>query len=72
LRSACRDREGISLDPEWRTCGPRAKGYLREHLIWPASEFSLPMLEHNIVSKRNSVTSRRIEGMSKEIYGSLT
>jgi len=62
----------ISLDQEWKTCGPRAKGDLREHLIWPATEFSLPMLEHNIVSKRTSVTSRHIAGMLKEIYRSLT
>jgi len=29
----------------------RAKRGPREHLIWPASEFSLPKFEYNIVSK---------------------
>jgi len=28
----------------WGTCR------LRDYLIWPTSEFSLPKLEHNIVS----------------------
>jgi len=36
----------------WETCGPR------EYLIWPASEFSLPVLKQNMASKR-SFTLRR-------------
>jgi len=28
----------------WETCGPRAKCSLCEHLIWPASEISLPKM----------------------------
>jgi len=35
----------------WGTCGQS------EHLIWPASEFSLPVLEHNMASKRTSTIS---------------
>jgi len=44
------------------TCGPR------EHLIWPASEFSLPNLnlEHKIASKQSSMTSRYLDSMSTE------
>jgi len=34
-----------------RTCGPWAKCDPREHLIWPASEFSLPVLKHHIAFK---------------------
>jgi len=36
----------------WGTCGTRAKCGQREPLIWPASEFLLPMLEYNIASKQ--------------------
>ena len=43
---------GHSLNQGWRTCGPC------EHLIWPASEFSLPTLECNFASKRSSMISR--------------
>jgi len=32
----------------WGTCGPLAKCTLRDYSIWPASEFSLPMFQHNI------------------------
>jgi len=42
----------------WGTCDPRAKCGPREHLIWPASEFSLPKLGYNIASKRSSMISR--------------
>ena len=42
------------IEQGWGACGSR------EHLIWPASEFSLPKLEHNIGSKRNSMTSRHV------------
>jgi len=42
----------IDLHQGWGSCGPC------EHLIWPASEFSLPMLEYNIASKRSSMVSR--------------
>jgi len=43
----------ISLRQWWGTCSPH------DLLTWPTSEFSLPKLEHNIMSKRNSVTSRQ-------------
>ena len=36
----------------WGTCGPR------QHLIWPAEEFSLPNLEYKIASKQISLISR--------------
>ena len=36
---------GMCLNQGWGTCGPR------EFLIWPASEFCLPKLEHNNASK---------------------
>jgi len=49
------------LEQGWGTCGPQAKCGPREHEIWPASEFSLPMLEHNIVSKRSSMTSKYLD-----------
>ena len=32
----------------------------REHLIWPASEFSLPNPEYKIASKRSSMISRNL------------
>jgi len=31
-----------NIDQGWGTCSPRAKCSPRNHLIWPASEFSLP------------------------------
>jgi len=44
-------------------------------LVWTlkmlASEFSLPRLKHNIVSKQNSMTSRRTETVSQEMSLSL-
>ena len=45
----------------WGTCSPR------EHLIWPASEFSLPVLEYNIASKRSSMISRYIDSTIWEV-----
>jgi len=45
----------------WGTCGPRAKCGTREHLIWPTSEFLLPMLEHNIASKGSSMVNRYLD-----------
>jgi len=50
----------------WGTCGPRTKCGPREHLIWPASEFSLPNLEYKIASKRSYMTSRYLDSMSRE------
>jgi len=47
------------------TYGPRAKCGPLENVIWPASEFSLPKLEHNIVSKRNPMTSRHVDSHLK-------
>jgi len=38
----------------WGTCGPR------EHLLWPASEFSLLILDYKITSKRITMISRCI------------
>jgi len=35
-------------------CSTRAKCRQCQHLTWPALEYSLPKLEHNITSKRNS------------------
>jgi len=49
------------LNQGWGTCGPR------EHLIWPATEFSLPKLEYNIASKRSSVIGRYLGSKSREV-----
>ena len=46
------------LEQGWGTCGPRAKCCPHEHLIWPASEFSLHNLEYKIASKRSFMISR--------------
>ena len=43
-----------SVAPGWGTCCPR------EHLIWPASNFSLPKQQH-IASKRNHLTTRHVD-----------
>jgi len=51
----------ILLEQGWGTCAPR------EHLIWPASEFSLPKLEYNIASKRSSMTNRYLDSKSREV-----
>ena len=51
----------IPLDQGWRTCGPH------EHLIWPASEFSLFLLEYNIASKRVSIISRYLNSKTREV-----
>ena len=40
---------------------PRAKCGPREHLIWPASELSLPNSDCKIASKRSSVISRYLD-----------
>jgi len=48
------------LTQGWGTCGPH------EHLIWLASEFLLPNLEYNIMSKRSSMISRYLDSMSRE------
>jgi len=40
-----------STSTEEGSCGPLAKCGLREHFIWPTSEFSLPKLKYNIASK---------------------
>jgi len=45
----------------WGTYGPH------EHLIWPASEFSLPELEYSITLKRSSTSSRYLDSKSKEV-----
>jgi len=34
---------GFALEQGWGTYGPRAKCGQGEHLIWPATEFSLPI-----------------------------
>jgi len=57
----------IALKQGWRTCGPRAKCGPHKHLIWPASEFSLLELEHNIALKRNTVISRHVDSKPREI-----
>jgi len=49
------------LQQGWRTCGPRAECGPLEHLMWPTSEFSLPMFEYKIAYKRSSVTSRYLD-----------
>jgi len=59
----------IRLSQGWGTCGPRTKCGLREHLIWPASEFSLLNLEHNIALKRNFMARGQL---AKEKFLSLT
>jgi len=43
----------VQLGQGWGTYGPRANCGPREHLVWAASEFSLPKLEHNITIKMN-------------------
>jgi len=45
----------------WGACDPG------EHLIWPASEFSLPVLEHNMASKRSSTISRYLDSTLREV-----
>ena len=45
----------------WETFGPH------EHLIWSASDFSLPVLEHNMASKRGSTISRYLESTLREV-----
>ena len=45
----------------WGSYGPR------EHLIWPASEFSLLVLQYNIVSKRSSMISRYLDSTMWEV-----
>jgi len=50
-----------SIEQGWGTCGPR------EHLIWPAPEFPLPKLEHNIAAQGNSMISRYLDSKSKAI-----
>jgi len=49
----------------WGIYGIRAKRGPHEHLIWPASEFVLPKLEHNIKSKRNFMISTYVHSKSK-------
>ena len=49
----------LTLNQGWGTYGPH------EHLIWPASEFSLPKLEYNIASKRSSTISRYLHSKSR-------
>ena len=44
----------MGLAQGWATCGPR------EHLIWPASGFSLVNLEYKIASKRSSMIRRSL------------
>jgi len=39
----------------------------REHLIWSATELSLPKLEYNSVSKRRSMLSRYLDSKSREV-----
>jgi len=53
----------MRLHQGWGTCGPR------EHLIWPASNFAVPKIEHNIASKWSSMISRYL--YSKSRYVSL-
>jgi len=50
----CVIRPGVckSLAHGWETCDPC------EHLIWPASEFSLSNLDYKIKSKQSSMISR--------------
>ena len=50
-----------ALKQGWGTCCPQAKCVQRDHLIWLALEFTLPMLEHNIASKRSSMISRYLD-----------
>jgi len=38
-----------------------------EYLVWPGPEFSLPKLQYNVVSKRNSVISRYLDSKSREV-----
>jgi len=49
------------LKQGWGTCGPPTKCGPREHLIWRASEFLLPNLEHKIPSWRCPMTSRYLD-----------
>jgi len=51
----------VAVIQGWGTCGPR------EHLIWPASEFSLPTFEQNIASKRSSMISTYSGSKSREV-----
>jgi len=52
--------ESDMIDQEWETCG------LRKYVIWPASEFLLPMLEYNIVSKQSTMI-RYLDSKSREV-----
>jgi len=57
----------VPLEHRWETCGPWAKSNPHEHLIWPASEFSLPKLGYNIMSKQSSIISRYLGSKSREV-----
>jgi len=58
----------IDIDQKGRTCSPRAKCGVREHLMWPASEFLPPKLENNIASKRNWMTNRQVDSKPRELF----
>jgi len=57
----------FTVQQGWGTCSPWAKSGLREHLMWPASEFLLPNLEYNIASKPNSMMSRYLDSKSSTL-----
>ena len=51
----------LVLKQGWWTCS------LREHLIWPTSEFLLHKLEHNTATKRNPMISRYVACKSRKV-----